>query len=461
MNASSAATTNSPKSSSRKLWETASRLDAAVERYTVGEDPTLDRALLRYEVYGSLAHAAGLARIGVLSRRDHSALRKALARMLERPGAFFITRAQEDVHTAVEQHLTRVVGEAGLRIHAGRSRNDQVQTDLRLYLKDRLLRLHARTCEAAEAWRLFGARNARVLAPGYTHMQRAMPTTLGHWAASHAEAFLENARLLRAAYAEVDACPLGSGAGYGVPLPLPRAFVARLLGFSRVQRNTLRVQTSRPRLEAVVLSALTVLARDAGVLADDLRLYATAEFGFLRLPEAFTTGSSIMPQKRNPDVVELTRARACLFPGWLQQILAIGTLPSGYHRDYQLTKGPLMAAVETADEMLEILARLPGPLKVDAARCRAAVTEDTLATAKALALVREGVPFREAYRRVAEGARAAGTSARTAGRVDLPSYAGAPGDPGFKALGEERRTEARWSRREGARLRRTWDRLVA
>ncbi|HAH05796.1 MAG TPA: argininosuccinate lyase [Elusimicrobia bacterium] len=458
MSVSSAATT---PSRNRKLWETASRLDSAVERYTVGEDPTLDRRLLRYEVYGSLAHAAGLARIGVLSQRDHRALRKALARLLVRPEAFFITRAQEDIHTAVEQHLTRALGEAGMRIHAGRSRNDQVQTDLRLYLKDRLLGLHARTCEAAEAWRLFGARSARVLMPGYTHLQRAMPSTLGHWAASHAEAFLENARLLRCAFDEVDVCPLGSGAGYGVPLPLPRAYVARLLGFARVQRNTLRVQTSRPRLEAVVLSALAVLARDAGVLADDLRLFATAEFGFLRLPEAFTTGSSIMPQKRNPDVVELTRARACLFPGWLQQALSIGTLPSGYHRDYQLTKGPLMAAIETADEMLEILSRLPGPMKVDAARCRAALTEGLLATHKALALVREGVPFREAYRRVAEQARAGEAGARPAGRVDLPDYPGAPGDPGFKALGLERRREARWSLRGRRRLEKVFRRLLS
>ena len=167
-----------------------------------------------------------------------------------------------------------------------------------------------------------------------------------------------------------------------------------------------------------------------------------------------------MPQKRNPDVVELTCARAALFPGWLQQVLAIGTLTSGYHRDYQLTKGPLMAAVDTADEMLAMLARLPGPIKVDAARCRAAVTEDMLATHQALALVREGVPFREAYRRVAAQARAAGTAARPAGKVELPSYPGAPGDPGFRDLGQERSRESGWSRREAARLHRVWDRLL-
>ncbi|MFA6093150.1 MAG: argininosuccinate lyase [Elusimicrobiota bacterium] len=443
----------------KKLWETDVRLDAAVERYTVGDDPRLDRRLLPYEVYGSLAHAAGLVRIGVLSRRDFTALRKALAGLLQRQEAFSISREQEDIHTAVEQHLTRVAGEAGGRIHTGRSRNDQVQVDLRLFLKDQLLRLHASACAASEEWSLFGRRNARVLIPGYTHMQRAMPTTLGHWAASHAEAFIENAGLLRGAYAEMNACPLGSGAGYGIPLPLPRAYVAGLLGFSRVQRNTLRVQTSRPRLEAVALSSLAILARDAGVLADDLRLFTTAEFGFLRLDDAFTTGSSIMPQKRNPDVVELTRARAALFGGWLQQILSIGTLPSGYHRDYQLSKGPLMAALDTAQEMLDMLARLPKTLRVDEARCRGAVTEDMLATQKALALVRKDMPFREAYRQVAAQARAGGPRS-PAGPVELPDYPGAPGNPAFEQISADIRKESQWTTRETARLHGAWKKLL-
>ncbi|NNN04312.1 MAG: argininosuccinate lyase, partial [Elusimicrobia bacterium] len=340
----------------KKLWQTRADLDAAVEAYTVGNDPALDSRLLRYEVYGSLAHAAGLTAIGVLTSKEYAALRKELTRLHDKPGAFAVTRAQEDIHTAVEQHLTRRLGEIGAKVHAGRSRNDQVQVNLRLYIKDRLLALHARAGEAAAAWAAFGARRQNIVIPGYSHLQRAMPTTLGHWAASHAEALQDGRRALRFAFDEADACPLGSAAGYGVMLPLPRARVARLLGFSRVQRNTLRVQSSRPRLEAAVLSSLCLLARDLGVLAWDLSLYSTAEFGFLKLSDSFTTGSSIMPQKKNPDVVELTRARAALFPGWLAQVLAVGALPSGYHRDYQLTKGVLFSALDEAERMLDIAA---------------------------------------------------------------------------------------------------------
>jgi argininosuccinate lyase len=266
---------------------------------------------------------------------------------------------------------------------------------------------------------------------------------------------------LRFAYDEVDACPLGSAAGYGVMLDLPRAYVAKLLGFSRVQRNTLRVQTSRPRIEAAVLSSLTLLARDLGALAWDISLYSTAEFGFISLSSSFTTGSSIMPQKKNPDVVELTRARAALFPGWLNQVLAIGALPSGYHRDYQLTKNPLFAALDALALMLDAAARLPAALTVNPERCAAAVTEDMLATHRAVALVREGVPFRTAYRTVAEQARARAGEPRRASRVELPRYSGAPGRPDWKALSSDRARETAWGRRRRRALRAAWSALLA
>jgi argininosuccinate lyase len=286
-----------------------------------------------------------------------------------------------------------------------------------------------------------------------------MPTTVGHWAASHVEALLEARRALRFAFDEADASPLGSAAGYGVMLPLPRSFVAKLLGFSRVQRNTLRVQTSRPRLEAAVLSSLALVARDLGVLSWDLSLYASAEFGFLKLADSFTTGSSIMPQKKNPDVVELTRARAAMFPGWLNQVLMIGQLPSGYHRDYQLTKGPLFSALDAMAQMLEIAARLPESLSVNEDRCAAAVTSDLLATHEAIALVKIGVPFRTAYREVAARARAVGAP-RPVTNVELPAHLGAPGRPDWKVLLSE---NARTSRRmEGLRqsLDKAWSSLL-
>jgi len=445
----------------KKLWQTSVELDSLVEAYTVGDDPALDSRLLRHEVYGSIAHAAGLKKIGVLSAKEFSALRAELTRLHDRPGRFAVTREQEDIHTAVEQRLTAALGDAGAKIHAGRSRNDQVQVDLRLYLKDRLLSLHAKAGEASAAWQAFGERNAGTRIPGYSHLQRAMPTTIGHWAASHAEALEDGRRALRFAFDEADCSPLGSAAGYGIMLPLDRNYVAKLLGFSRVQRNTLRVQTSRPRIEAVVLSSLALLARDLGSLAWDLSLYSTAEFGFLSLSSSFTTGSSIMPQKKNPDVVELTRARAALVPGWLNQVLAVGALPSGYHRDYQLTKGPLFAALDAMTMMLDVAARLPAALTVKAERCAAAVTEDLLATHEAAALVRSGVPFRNAYRTVAEKARARSGEPRRVEGFSLPPYAGAPGNPGWKPLAADRARESAWSARRRAALDAAWSALLA
>ncbi|MBI2385574.1 MAG: argininosuccinate lyase [Elusimicrobia bacterium] len=440
----------------KKLWQTKTDLDAAVEAYTVGADPELDARLLPYEVYGSLAHASGLVAIGVLTKAEYARIRKVLSGLK----TIKITRAQEDIHTAVEQALTAKLGETGAKVHAGRSRNDQVQVNLRLYLKDRLLALDAAAGAAAAAWAAFGAKWDERPIPGYSHLQRAMPTTIGHWAASHVEALLDARRALRFAFDEADACPLGSAAGYGVMLPLPRERVAQLLGFSRVQRNTLRVQSSRPRLEAAVLSSLCLVARDLGTLAWDLSLYSTAEFGFLKLSDSFTTGSSIMPQKKNPDVVELTRARAALFPGWLNQVLMIGQLPSGYHRDYQLTKGPLFAALDTMGQILGIAARLPESLSVNEDRCAAAVTSDLFATHEAIALVRDGMPFRTAYRQVADRARAVAVPLPV-GQVELPSHTGAPGNPDWSWLAAEIKKSDRRHLKTSSELNKRWSVLVS
>lgn len=443
-----------------KLWQTAEGGDAFVEAYTVGDDPKLDERFLKYEVYGSAAHAAGLHGIGLLSDSDHSALKKSLAELLA-AGRLEVLPEQEDIHTAVEARLTERAGEAGKRIHAGRSRNDQVQVNLRLFMKDALLSLHAGCCDAAEAWLSFARARQGIRIPGYTHLQRAMPTTLGHWAASHAEALLEGARSLRRAFEEADSCPLGSAAGYGAPLALDREKTAALLGFSRVQRNTLRVQTARPRVEAAVVAGAALVARDLGVLAWDLSLFTTREFGFFRLSPAFSTGSSLMPQKRNPDPVELTRAKAALFPGWVAQILSVGNLPSGYHRDYQATKGILVAALDSLALMLEAARRLPAELTVDEGACAAAVTRELLSTGRALERVKAGMAFRDAYRAVADEERAGAATAEPVEDAALPGYPGAPGDPGFDAIAAECAELARWSAAETERLHACWRALVS
>lgn len=445
----------------KKLWETGSNLDAAVEAYTVGRDPELDARLLPYEIRGTLAHAAGLVRINILSKHEYSRIRAALQKLERHRGGFKIARSQEDIHTAVEQFLTKELGSLGAKIHAGRSRNDQVQVNVRLYIKDRLLELADSACAAARVWEDFAGKHQSIALAGYTHLQRAMPSTMGHWAASHAEAFLENCRALAWAYDEADASPLGSAAGFGAGLPLDRGYVARLLGFSRVQRNTLRVQSSRPRLEAAVVSALSLTARDMGVLAWDISLYSSAEFGFLKLDAAFTTGSSLMPQKKNPDVAELTRARAALFPGRLSQILSVGLMPSGYHRDYQLTKAVLFEALDATAEMFDICGRLSGSLKVNRERCAESISSDMMATEKVLSLVKKGVPFREAYRQIADLARSPQTASRRASLNGLPSYSGAPGKPDLNSIAADRGRWQKWVSTRRASLHDAWDRLLS
>lgn len=441
----------------KKLWETGKGFDAGVEKYTTGEDPSIDGRLLRYEIYGTLAHAAGLKKINILTGTELKKISGFLGGLHEK-NKIEISPAQEDIHTALEQKMALALGRLGLKIHTGRSRNDQIQVDLRLYLKDVLLDLCERTLRAAQAWEKFGSARSELAMPGYTHLQRAMPSTVGHWAASHAEALLENIPSLRAAYEAADSCPLGSAAGFGVPLPLDRGLTARLLGFAKVQRNTLRVQSSRPRIEAAAVQAAALLARDLGTLAWDISLFTTAEFGFFSLDPSFSTGSSLMPQKRNPDVVELTRARAALFPGWTAQILALGQLPSGYHRDYQLTKGVLFRALDAALEMSAMAERLPSALRVDADRCRTSVTPEMLATQEAVALAVRGVPFREAYRKIAEKARDGGAAAT--GSARLPDYSGAPGRPDWREIARDRAALERWVGRTRSRLRRTWDALL-
>jgi len=245
--------------------------------------------------------------------------------------------------------------------------------------------------------------------PGYTHLRRAMPSTVGLWAAGHAESLLDSLEALEAAWTAADRCPLGSGAGYGVPLPLPRELVAELLGFARIQHTVTAVQHARGKLEATVLQALWPLSYDLGKLAWDVVLFSAEEYGFLRLPESLATGSSIMPHKKNPDLFELTRARAASFDGIVAEAMAVaGGLPGGYHRDLQLAKGPLLRGLETVEGMLELTAWAVPQLEVDGERCRGAVGGDLLATDEVFARVRAGVPFRTAYREVAAEVTAPG-----------------------------------------------------
>jgi argininosuccinate lyase len=394
-----------------KLWDKGGDLDARIERFTVGGDHVLDLRLVAHDCAASAAHARMLARLGVLTAAECAALEAALAEIaaLAAAGRFEIRQADEDCHTAIEAFLTARLGDAGRKIHTGRSRNDQVLTALRLFEKERLGIVRAALLEYGAALDRAAARLGDVALPGYTHMQRAMPTTVGAWLGGFRAAVDDDVRILDCAAVIVDQCPLGTAAGFGVPvLALDRATTARELGFSRVTESPAYAQLGRGKIEALVIGALAQILLDLNRLASDLALFATREFGFVRLPEALCTGSSIMPQKRNPDVLELVRARYHVVLGEQLKVQGLlANLMSGYQRDAQLTKEPVMRALDETEACLGIMPVVLDGMELDRAACAAALTDDLYATERALALVAKGVPFREAYREVAADLAAA------------------------------------------------------
>ena len=388
----------------KPLWDRGESLDALVLQYTAGEDALMDNRLVPYDVRASLAHAAMLRACGHLSGEELAALEGALKALGESHarGEWRVAEEDEDVHTALENRLVAAVGEAGRRIHLGRSRNDQVLVALRLWLKDELEGL-AREAEAvAEALESLAPRCGDLAMPGYTHMQRAMPSTLGLWAGGFASEIRDDAEGLRAAKRRADKNPLGSAAGYGVPvLTLDRAFTTKALGFASTHEPVTAVQLSRGKAEAAALFEASLLAQDMGRLAADLCLFATAEFGFVGLPSEFTTGSAMLPQRRNPDLLELARGRAAEAASALAELLAVtAKLPSGYHRDLQLLKKPLFRGMDSVRATARLLGHVVPRLHFDGARMAAALDPGIRAAEEAYRLVRdEGLPFREAYLR--------------------------------------------------------------
>jgi argininosuccinate lyase len=388
-----------------RLWDRGGPLDGLVLRYTAGDDALLDEELVAYDLRASAAHASMLHAAGYLSDADHAGLLAALADLAatHARGEWQLSLDEEDCHTAIENRLTARLGDAGRAIHLGRSRNDQVLAALRPWLKDRLDALADGARDVAATLDVLAERQGTLAMPGYTHMQRAMPSTVGLWAGAFAAELRDDAEGLIAAKRRADRNPLGSAAGYGVPvLALDREATTRALGFAATHEPVTAVQLSRGKAEAHALFEATLLAQDLGRLAADLCLFATAEFGFVRLPDRFTTGSSIMPQKRNPDVFEIARGRSAEALSALVEVLSVTrSLPSGYSRDLQLLKKPLFRGVASALDTAAILAHaLPG-VTFDAARMALALDPSMDATARAYRMVaEEGVPFREAYRRV-------------------------------------------------------------
>jgi len=442
-----------------KLWDKGYSLDETVERFTVWDDPELDQRLVRWDCLGSIAHAKMLAAIGILTEAEAEALRKALADLAaaaER-GEFVVQREHEDVHTAVENHLVERLGDVGKKLHTARSRNDQSVLDLRLYMRDELLRMAESLLACADALVAFAERHREVPIPGRTHFQRAMPSSVGLWAGAFAESLLDDLAPLRAAYEVADQCPLGSAASYGVNLPIDRRMTSDLLGFAKVQNNVLYANNSRGKVETLVLSALMQVMLDLSKLSADVILFSMPEFGYFVLPKEFCPGSSLMPQKRNPGPFELIRARGGTVLGLLVRVADIvRTLPSGYNRDFQETKGALMQGFDIAASALEVCTRIVPDIRVDAERCKASFTSELFATDRVLDLVKEGVPFRDAYKRVAA----------ELDRVEMPdpvenirakTHLGATGNLGLDLARERIGAERDWA----AAARQRWETALA
>ena len=390
------------------LWQKPGvKVDERIQRFLAGEDVILDREFFLFDIEASRAHAEGLQHIGILTDGELEDIRRELTVLAEdfHSGRFILDEQFEDGHSAIEARLIDRLGDTGRRIHTGRSRNDQVLVATRLWLKDRLARVAALCRESAEVALARAVAEAALPIPGYTHLQRAMVSSAGMWWAAWAEGFIDDAVRARDTLAWVDANPLGSAAGYGVNLPLARDHTTRALGFGRMQVAATYAQLSRGKFEMGAIDALGAALLDVRRLAWDLSLFTSAEFGFVALPAEYTTGSSIMPNKRNPDVVELMRASYSAVAAARTEIEQLLSLPSGYHRDLQFSKGAIFHAFGRGLGALELLPDLLRNLEWKPERMRAALDPSMYATDLAVDLARQGMPFRDAYKQAADPAR--------------------------------------------------------
>ncbi len=375
--------------------------------FTAGRDAVLDAALVEADCIGSAAHVAMLASMPLdppmFSPADRDRLTDELVCImrLAREGKFRISREDQDVHMAVERHVTKRLGDIGKRMHTARSRNDQVAVDLRLYAKEQLLGVLDEAAGLAAVLVRLGRKHRKVPMVGRTHLQPAMPSSVGLWATAHAEALLDDLTLLEAAYTFNDQCPLGAAAGYGVPVPIDRALTAKLLGFAKPVHNVLYAGNARGKAESVILDAMAQVMVTLSRLAEDLILFSMPEFAYFSLPPEYCTGSSIMPQKRNPDVMELVRGRAARVRGLAVAASSIlKGLPGGYNRDLQEMKEPFIEGIRMTRSCLRILALVLPQMEVNRQALLAGFTPEVFAADRALELVTEGMSFRDAYRRV-------------------------------------------------------------
>ncbi len=388
-----------------KLWQTnaTTPLHPLIESYTVGDDFELDQSLLGYDIRASKAHASMLQSVGILTLKELHTLTTTLDDLHKqwKNGTFTVAKEQEDGHTAIEAYLVEKLGDVGKKIHTARSRNDQAMTMMRLYLKDSLQQIIVLTGQLIQNLTTAAANAGQTPMPGYTHMQKAMPTTVATWLGSYADGFSDAKTLASTILHIIDQNPLGSAAGFETTLVIDKEHTTKSLGFHRTQENPMYCGLSRGLFETYAIQTLNPVMVLAGKFAQDMMLFTTQEFDFFSLPSDFTTGSSIMPQKHNYDVFELMRAKAHIFGSYAQQLQAIITgVGSGYHRDLQLTKRIALEAFETTQDTLEVLNLIVPKLKLHKQKLSKAITPEMHAVTEINQLVGQGVPFRDAYAHV-------------------------------------------------------------
>ncbi|HET9049045.1 MAG TPA: argininosuccinate lyase [Chiayiivirga sp.] len=425
------------------LWQKPGvTVDAGIQRFLAGDDVILDREFFLHDIRASRAHAQGLCRIGILSADELSGIERELDALATdfSSGIFVLDERFEDCHSAIEARLTERLGDAGRKIHTGRSRNDQILVATRLWLKDKLTEV-AKISQACAKVALDRAEAEKHLPiPGYTHIQRAVVSSAGMWWAGWAEAFIDDALRARDTLALVDCNPLGTAAGYGVNLKLDRDYTTDVLGFARMQVSPIYAQLSRGKFELAALEALGSATLDLRRLAWDLSLFTSAEFGFVVLPPQYTTGSSIMPNKRNPDVIELMRATHASVAAARTEIEQLLSLPSGYHRDLQASKGAIVHGFGRGLAALSLLPDLMASVQWREAALQAAIDSGMYATDVAVEAAIAGVPFRDAYKAAAASASSAGSGRTPASSLAARTSPGAAADLRLDAL--RRRWEA-------------------
>jgi len=424
-----------------KVWGGEFSKDA--EEFTAGKDIVLDAKLIYWDAVASLAHAVMLKKIGILNKEEFSCIKKGLLEVIEldKKKKFHLKPELEDVHSNIEFFLSKKCGNAGKKIHTARSRNDQVATDILLYMKSEILEIVGVTLELCKAIEK-KASDANAPMPGYTHTRKAMLTTMAHYLAAYYEMLLGDAEGLLKTYELMDKCPLGAGAGFGSIIEIDRKLVSELLGFEEPCMNSLCAINSRGKSEYVVVSSLSAMMVDLSRIASDFIMFSSEEFGFLGLPQEFCSGSSIMPQKSNPDVLELIRANSAHLIGLQCELACLSKgLASGYNRDAQLSKGAVMDAVETSKSSLKILTKLVGGLKFNKEKMKSACSGDIFWTDIASMLVKKGIPLRDAYLLVknGEGLKHLGMSeieevTDSEKNIGMKKHLGAPGDGGMLAM---------------------------